>query len=150
MIETLLIAAGIALLIGEAFIPLFGLIGLSGLALIITGILISFNESFIDYGWHTLFGVSFAIAALIGGGGFFAFKHYRKQTQTGREGLIGAPARVIDWSGKQGRVMVDGESWHAESPKKLDLQKDDMVDILSVEGLSLIVIPQDPQQEQDA
>lgn len=135
----LLIITGIILLISEAFIPLFGILGLTGLALVITGSLLSFNESLIHYGWGTLFGVSVLIALLIGGGTLTALKAYRKKTQTGHEGLIGKQARVLDWGGKQGRVFVDGENWHAVSRTSLTLERDDMVDIIAMESLTLTV-----------
>lgn len=151
MIETLLILGGVGLLITEAFIPLFGLIGLMGLALVITGTILAFNDTLLDHGFGTIFGISFILAALIGGAAYYIFKTYRQKTQTGREGLIGSTARVIDWSGKQGRVKVDGESWHAISNSTFSLSEDDIVTVIAVEGLSLNITkhPEHQPQTQD-
>lgn len=137
----LFVLVGIILILSELFIPMFGFMGLLGLALVIMGSSLAYDPSLTEYGIAMIFACSLALALVIGGGGYVAWKAYRKKTETGKEGMIGDSARVLDWNDKQGRVFVDGENWHAQSEKSLDLKEDDTVRILEMKDLTLIVEP---------
>ena len=137
----LFIVGGIILILSEIFIPLFGMFALIGLGLVIAGTALTFDPTLAEYGMAMILGVSLMLALIIGGGGFLGIKAYRKKTQTGKEGLIGDDAVVVDWNGKQGRVFIDGESWHAESKETHDFKKDDVVRIVALNDLTLTIAP---------
>jgi len=60
---------------------------------------------------------------------------------SGREGMIGAPGVVQDWSGGQGFVFAHGERWRAVS--SAPLKPGERVRTLRVEGLTLTVAPEE-------
>ena len=51
----------------------------------------------------------------------------------------GAKAVILEWTGKRGKVRVEGEIWKASSSHRLDLAPNDEVTIEAVEKLQLIV-----------
>ena len=135
------ILVGIVLILSEIFIPLFGMFALIGLGLVIAGTALSFDPSLAEYGMAMILAISLTLSLIIGGGGFMAVKAYRKKTETGKDGMIGDDASIVDWDGKQGRVFIDGESWHAESAKAYDFTKDDIVRVVRVQDLTLFIEP---------
>ena len=137
----LFILVGIILIVSEVFIPLFGFFALVGLGLVIAGTALSFDPTLAEYGMAMIIAVSLTLSLIIGGGGFVAFKAYRKRTETGKEGLIGDDAKIIDWNGTQGRVFIDGESWHAEAEKAYDFEKDDVARVVALKDLTLMIEP---------
>lgn len=137
----LYILVGIILILSEVFIPLFGMFALIGLGLVIAGTALSYDPSLAEYGMAMILATSLALSLVIGGGVFAAFKAYRKQTQTGKEGLIGDDAVIVDWDGKQGRVFIDGESWHAASDHPRNFTKDDIVRVVAMTDLTLTIEP---------
>lgn len=137
----LFIIVGLLLIVSELLVPLFGFFGLAGLTLVIMGSSLSYNPELAEYGMAMIFASSLLAALLIGGGLIMAWKAYRSRTQTGKEGMIGDEARVIDWSGQQGRVFIDGETWHAEAAKEYDFAKDDIAVIRELRDLTLIIEP---------
>jgi membrane-bound serine protease (ClpP class) len=61
----------------------------------------------------------------------------RRRSVTGAEGMVGKVGDVTDWSGRAGRVRIDGELWRAESPTPL--AAGDAVVVRAVRGLTLDV-----------
>ncbi|NCT40732.1 MAG: hypothetical protein GW778_03605 [Alphaproteobacteria bacterium] len=137
----LLLIVGAILILSEIFIPMFGLVGLIGLALVIMGSAVSFDPALVEYGLAMIFAVSMMLALIIGAGLWVGIKAYRKRTQTGKEGMIGDTARVISWNDTQGRVFIDGENWHAQSAKPLTLAKDEIVRVIEMKDLTLMIEP---------
>jgi len=74
----------------------------------------------------------------------FALRAHRRRVTTGREALIGARAKVLDWSGGSGHVWLAGERWAALGPT--DLAAGDQVRVIAAEALTVRVAP-DPQGE---
>jgi membrane-bound serine protease (ClpP class) len=72
-------------------------------------------------------------------GAFLGEKNRRPVT--GADAMLGKAARVAQWSGSSGQVLVDGELWRAVS--ELPLAKDDRAIVRAVEGLTLRVAPLD-------
>jgi len=140
-LTVLYILVGIILIFSELLIPAFGFFALIGLGLVIAGTSLAYDPTLAEYGMAIILAISFALSLIIGGGGWFAWKAYRKKTDTGKEGLIGDKAKIIDWGGSQGRVFIDGESWHARSEKAYDFEKDDIVIVEAVEDLTLLIKP---------
>ena len=136
-----LFIVGIILIFSELLIPAFGFFALIGLALIFAGTSLAYDPTLAEYGMAMILAVSLALSLIVGGGSWYAWKAYRKKTETGKEGLIGDEARIVDWDGAQGRVFIDGESWHAQTDKACDFAKGDLVRVIKVHDLTLIIEP---------
>lgn len=135
------ILVGLILIFSELLIPAFGFFALLGLGLVIAGTSLAYDPTLAEYGMAMILATSFALSLIIGGGGWFAWKAYRQKTDTGKEGLIGDKAEIIDWNERQGRVFIDGETWHARADKACDFEKGDSVIVEAVEDLTLIIKP---------
>ena len=137
-----LLVIGLVLMAVEAHIPSFGALGATGILAFIAGALIMYDPDTgsvlgLDPGIFAgvaIFGVIFiALIALV------TTRAYRKKIETGAEGLIGSSAEVVEWSGRSGRIHVQGEIWKAESDTDLDLKKDDKVIVTKLRDLTLTV-----------
>jgi membrane-bound serine protease (ClpP class) len=139
-----LLLLGIALMLGEAFTPGIGALGLGGLAAFLVGAFFLFEPegSTIDFGVSIPIIIGAAIAsaglsfAVLGA----AMKARRRPAATGAEGMIGSRGRVVDWQADRGDVRVHGEIWSARSDK--ELKSGDSVRVTRREGLTLIVEPE--------
>jgi membrane-bound serine protease (ClpP class) len=64
-------------------------------------------------------------------------KAHRRKVVTGREGLLGDSAEVLDWSGGAGHVWADSERWRAVGPAQL--ARGAKVRVVRIDGLTLHV-----------
>lgn len=137
-----LIILGIALMVGEAFAPSFGALGIGGLAAFVIGSIILIDTD------APGFGIS---PALIGGVALFSgalfmfimsavFKARSRPVVSGSEEMIGAPATVLEDFEREGAVRAHGERWRARSP--VPLKKGQRVRVTGMEGLCLEVAPE--------
>lgn len=135
-----LIGLGIAMLVAEAFLPSFGVIGVGGIIAFILGSLLLFDTP--DSTIQVDRGLIAGATASLGGYGLLAawlvLRAQRRRAFVGAEGMIGevgavrrvmAPHRV--------KVFVHGEYWDAESEDPLEIG--DRVEVAAVKGLSLRV-----------
>jgi len=133
-----LLIMAVGFLIAEAFLPTFGVLGVIGGISLLLSVCLMFEYIpglIIDpglIGGVALCGTVFALLAL-----YVTKKVYNRKVSTGYEGLIGSPAKIIDWHNKKGRVAVQGEIWLAESDHALELKKDETVIIESIDQLTL-------------
>jgi membrane-bound serine protease (ClpP class) len=139
-----LLLLGIALMLGEAFTPGIGVLGLGGLAAFLVGAFFLFEPegSTIDFGVSVPIIIGAAIAsaglsfAVLGA----AMKARRRPAASGAEEMIGSRGQVVDWQGGGGNVRVHGEVWSARSDK--ELKSGDSIRVIRREGLTLIVKPE--------
>ncbi len=139
-----LLLLGVALMVGEAFTPGIGVLGLGGLVAFLVGSFFLFEQegSTID------FGVSIPViigAAITSAGLTFviigaAMKARQRQTVTGWEQMIGGRGTVVDWQAGSGNIRIHGEIWGARSAT--ELKSGDCVRVTRREGLTLIVEPE--------
>jgi membrane-bound serine protease (ClpP class) len=138
-----LLVLGILLMIGEAFTPGIGALGIGGLAAFIVGGLFLFEGGDTDIEFAVsrwlIFGSAIATAGMILGIGGAAWSARKRAPVTGSEQLIGTRAEVVSWSDLGGSVRVVGEIWSARSNSPL--QVNDIVRVVGREGLTLIVEP---------
>jgi membrane-bound serine protease (ClpP class) len=113
----ILILVAFALFFADIFVPSLGLLTLSGLALLVAGSYVLFDET---QGVAISRPLIWAIAAglvgmfvVIGG---FALSVWRRKPATGREGLVGAVGTVRQKLDPDGMVFVSGELWQATAP----------------------------------
>lgn len=137
-----LILVGMAFMIGEAFAPGFGALGIGGGIAFAAGAAMLFDSTVPGYGVDpaligatTLF--SFGLLSIILA---LAVKAQRKKPVTGIEELSAAIGEIVTWADGKGEVHVTGEIWQAESDTA-GLKKGDKVEIVKIEGLRLIVAP---------
>ncbi len=136
-----LIMLGLAFMVAEAFLPSFGVLGLGGVAAFVTGAIILIDTDLPGYGISLELIVTVAvvsallIATIVG----IALKTRRRAVVSGEAGLIGRVGQVVDASGLQGWVQLQGEIWHVAC--KTPLQRGQQVRVLARNGLVLDVVP---------
>jgi membrane-bound serine protease (ClpP class) len=138
-----LLALGVALMVAEAFLPSFGVVGLGGIAAFAIGALFLFDPDQSDIpiqaSWPVVAGLTALSAVFFLGVLGLAVRARRRPVVTGSEEMIGSVGEVVQWTGSKGRVRVRGEIWAAESP--LILAEGQKVRVASRSGLVLAVEP---------
>lgn len=134
-----LILLGIALLVAEAFVPSFGVLGLGGITAFVIGaiLLIEDDAPGFTIAWQLIGGSAFAFALTFGLLSTLVMRARARPVVTGREQLMGQTARVLDWSAGEGWVQLAGERWRARGPSALAPGM--RVRITNVDGLTLAV-----------
>lgn len=140
------ILLGIAFMIGEAFLPSFGVLGLGGVAAFVAGALMLIDTELPDYGVPLGLVATVAIvsAVLIGATASIALKTRRRAVYGGPEDIIGSIAEVLhDTSGGEGWANVRGETWRIAS--RTPLRQGQMVRVAGQRGPLLDVVPAEHQ-----
>jgi membrane-bound serine protease (ClpP class) len=136
-----LLALGIGLIIAEAFVPGFGILGTGGLVSFGLGAAFLYDSALPAFrlAWPVIIGVTAAT------GGFLlwvvsaALGAHRRPVTTGREDMIGAKALVLDWNGLEGHVHLEGERWQARGAAAF--APGQTVAVTAIDGLVLSVEP---------
>jgi membrane-bound serine protease (ClpP class) len=143
-----LILLGIALMVGEAYEPSFGMLGIGGIVAFVFGSIILMDTHAPGFSIELSVIITFAIISalmfifVIG----MALKARRKKVVSGMEELVGAEATVENDFQGTGRVSVHSESWKASSAASL--HKGQSVKVTRVKGLTLEVEPLEEQSQQ--
>ncbi len=146
-----LLGLGIALVVSEALLPAFGVLGISGVAAFIAGSILLMDTEVPGFGISPY--VIGALAASISGVFLvtlsLVFRSHDRPIATGPEALASGHGEIVTWHradgiGGEGRVRLDGELWHAVGPDKLE--PGTRVTIKSRDGLTLTVEPDKPRQ----
>jgi membrane-bound serine protease (ClpP class) len=139
-----LIGLGIAFMIAEAFTPTFGVLGVGGAIAFLIGAAMLIDTDIPEYqlSWFTIVGVGVLTGGFVALATGFAVRAYRRKVTTGREAMIGARARVMDWADGEGHVWVASERWNAQGAN--EIKSGDWVRVIAVDSLKLRVEP-DPQ-----
>src|SRR5262245_16381065 len=136
-----LIAVGAALLIAEAFLPTFGVLGVGGLVAFVLGSLFLFDAqgTGLEVARSLIAGVAaaFAIVALVVG--TLVVRSQRRRVTGGREGMLGTIGGPRERPAPEGMVLVRGEYWTATSDTPIE--RDTAVEVVGVDGLRLRVRP---------
>ncbi|MCC6193529.1 MAG: nodulation protein NfeD [Burkholderiales bacterium] len=116
-----LVVLGLALMVGEAFTPSAGVLGIGGAIAFILGatILIDTDAPGFAVSWSVIAGViavslGFSLLVLR-----LAWRSRRRPVVSGAEAMLEERATVLDWSGGSGRVRMAGERWQARSDTPL-------------------------------
>jgi membrane-bound serine protease (ClpP class) len=136
-----LILLGIALMVGEAFAPSFGIIGIGGVIAFVLGSVFLFDPGEADYGLTVAWPLIAAAAATSALFTFFvlgvALKARQRPVVTGSEEMVGLVGRVVEWNGATGAIRVHGEVWAASASRPL--APGDQVKVTGRNGLTLQV-----------
>ena len=133
-----LIILGLIFFIVEAFTPTFGLFTLGGIISFILGSIMLFNQpEFIKVSLKTI------VPLVVTLGTFSLFvltkiiqAHFRKSL-SGKEGLIGKVGTAYTDISQSGKIFIHGEIWNAQSDE--EIKKEEKVEVIRVEGLTLTV-----------
>ena len=136
-----LIALGLALMIGEAFAPSFGVLGVGGLAAFVLGSVFLMDTDVPGYGVHLglIAGMAIVGAGVIGLSMVLFARSRRARVSAGSAMAPAATVRVVEASGAQGWGLVNGERWRLQSTQPLTLNTS--VRVIRTEGLTLYVEP---------
>lgn len=137
----LLILSGVAMLVAEAFITSYGVLGIGGVVSLVLGslLLIDTSKTNVAVSHGLVYGVAGAFSAIVLLTGFLVVRERRRAATTGSEGLIGAIGEVRSpmSPGMTGTVFIHGELWRARSNEALPTGA--RVRVRSVYGLEIEV-----------
>ncbi|OGR18944.1 MAG: serine protease [Desulfobacterales bacterium GWB2_56_26] len=132
-----LMLLGVALMVGETFMPSFGVLGIGGIVAFSVGSIILMKEE--EFSISPLLigttAATFAVFMFLVLGRVVAFR--RKRVGTGTEAMIGMTGEAVDDFTVDGRVWLLGESWQARSAGQV--KKGEKVKVTAKDGLLLTV-----------
>ncbi len=139
-----LLLLGLALMIAEAFVPSFGILGLGGLVSFALGATMLFdtNAPGFQLSWQTIAGTTLVTGVFMAAILALALKSQLREVTTGPDHLLRQTATVESWANGQGWVLVEGERWKAVSDTPLSPGQ--TVTITKIDGLVLTVAPLSP------
>ena len=144
-----LILLGVALMVGEAFAPSFGMLGIGGVIAFVFGSIILMDTQIPGFGIDISVIITFAITSAL----IFVFviglavKARRRPVVSGLEELIGDTAIVMADFEHRGRVSIHSESWNAIS--NVPLHEGQQVRVIGIKGLTLEVEPLNETTEEE-
>lgn len=136
-----LILLGVALMVGEAFAPSFGILGIGGVISFVIGSVILIDTEAPGFGIDISVIITFALSSVL----IFIFvigmamKARRRPVVSGREELLDSEAIVLDDFDVTGTVSTHSEIWQATT--KTPLHKGQRVKVIGNQGLILEVEP---------
>lgn len=139
-----LMLTGIGLMVGEAFAPSFGALGIGGAISFAVGASMLYDSKDPGFGLDPWFIGGITVLTLV----VFSIlltvilRSRRRPTVTGLEELKASTGEVLKWSQGKGELRVTGEIWAgvAASPEYI-INPGDRVGIVAVDGLTLVVKP---------
>jgi membrane-bound serine protease (ClpP class) len=138
----LLLAVGGGLMLAEAFLPSFGVLGVGGIIAFVVGGLFLMDADVPGFGIPIalIVGMALASAAVIIAIGSFAARSLRRPVVSGSEEMLGALG-VVERATDDGDwwIAVHGEHWRARSAQAL--VPGDRVRVARIDGLTLTVTP---------
>ena len=136
-----LILLGIAFMVGEAFLPSFGSLGIGGVIAFVIGSVMLIDTEVPGFGiaWPLIAGVALASAAFLVFVIGMALKARRRPAVSGREEMIGAVGEMLEDAAGEGLARVHSEIWkvRAQAP----LRAGQKVRVTAMDGLTLDVEP---------
>ncbi|WP_342588605.1 nodulation protein NfeD [Salinicola halimionae] len=133
-----LVLLGLAMIVGEAFLPSFGALGAGGIVAFVIGSVLLMDEANSAVAWPLIGGTALIAAGFLLWAVMRLIKVRRRVPLTGREELIGADAVALgDFSAGRGKVLLHGERWRARG--KAGIHKGDKLRVTALEGLTVSV-----------
>ncbi|MBY6032721.1 nodulation protein NfeD [Marinobacter daepoensis] len=140
-----LILLGLAFIVGEAFVPSFGVLGIGGIVAFVAGSVILMDGSHQDISLPSIGGT----AVVAGGFILWTVTRFiglrRRAPVSGSELLVHEAGIALDdfettYEGYRGHVRVSGERWNAHS--QADIKAGTQVRVNGMHGLTLLVVPE--------
>ncbi len=119
----ILMVLGVALLVGEAFFPSFGVLGIGGIVSMALGSLLLFDTQNSDFGVDRsiVFTAVGTLGAFVLTVSYLVFRSQKSKPTLGVEGLIGEIGEVRGKLSLKGKIFVHGEYWNAEAESEIDV-----------------------------
>jgi membrane-bound serine protease (ClpP class) len=142
-----LILLGIGFMVGEAFFPAYGSLGIGGLIAFVVGSVILIDTDIPGFGipYSLIGGLAVASAAflmlLVG----VALKARSRPVVSGREELIGYPGEVLEDFEQEGWARVHSETWRVRAATPLKAGQ--RVRIAAMDGLVLDVVAEPDERD---
>ena len=136
-----LILLGIALLVGEAFMPSFGILGIGGVISLALGSFLLFDtpNSDLTVDVTIVYTAVATMATLVLAIGYLVFRSQKAKPTLGMDGLIGEIGEVRTKLSPSGKVFVHGEYWNAQTQTDGQINVGDKVQIVGYDGMNLKV-----------
>ncbi|MBI4522273.1 MAG: nodulation protein NfeD [Deltaproteobacteria bacterium] len=117
-----LILLGTALLVAEALLPGFGVLGIGGIVAFVFGSLMLFDVSgerlVVDRA--IIFTVTAVASVLVLAVGYLVFQAQRQKPALGKEAMVGKSGQAMTRLSPRGKVRVQGEIWNATSDETIE------------------------------
>ena len=139
-----LLVVGIGLLVAEAFSPSFGLFGVGGAVAFVAGSIFLMDTDLPAYqiSRPVIWGVTVVSVLVLVFTLGAAARARRQRVATGKEGMLGSRALVIEAFSGEGRVRAGGEIWQARGAEGVAFAANERVTIKGFEGLRVLVEPE--------
>ncbi len=136
-----LILLGVMLIIGEAFMPSFGALGLGGIVAFVFGSIILLDTDIpgMQIARPLIFSVALVASSLLLAMIYALMRVRRRAPVSGNEGMLGEIAEALEDFESNGAVFVHGERWNARTD--VAVRKGDRLTIRKIDGLVLDVAP---------
>lgn len=140
-----LILLGILLMLGEAFAPSFGALGIGGIIAFVLGSILLIDTDAPGFELHmpVIIGVTLASALMFIVVFALAVKAWRRPVVSGSEGIVGSEAVALGDFSESGRVRLKGESWKART--RAPLRQGERAKVTHIDGLTVAVEPLEPK-----
>ncbi len=140
-----LILIGIAFMVGELFVPSFGVLGIGGAVAFVIGslILIETEVEAFQLSIPVIVTVTAMTALFVFTLISMAVKQRKKPIVSGREQMIGDIGEAAEDFSVSGNIHIHGERWAARTEQPL--HKGQRVKVREMDGLTLIVTPVEEQ-----
>jgi membrane-bound serine protease (ClpP class) len=134
-----LIFLGIALLVGEAFAPSFGVLGIGGVISLGLGSFFLFDTEGSDLvvNRSIIFAAVGTLGAFVLAVSYLVFRSQQSRPSLGMEGLVGEIGEVKSKLSPSGKIFVHGEHWNARADG--DVEVGEKVEVIGYEGMNLKV-----------
>jgi membrane-bound serine protease (ClpP class) len=134
-----LILLGVGLLVGEAFFPNFGVLGIGGIVSLALGSLLLFDTPSSDFGVDRsiVFTAVGTVGSFVLAISYLVFRSQKATPAVGKEGLIGQIGEVRGKLAPSGRIFVHGENWSAQADGPIDVGE--KVRVVGYDGMQLKV-----------
>lgn len=134
-----LMVVGMALMVGEAFMPSFGVLGAGGIIAFVLGSVMLMDAEHLAISLPLIGGVALIFGALM----LWTLTRFatlrRRPVHSGAEQLIGATAVALEDFETNGHVRMHGERWNAVSDAPV--KQGDELEVVRLEGLTVHVTP---------
>ncbi|HYY23897.1 MAG TPA: nodulation protein NfeD [Candidatus Udaeobacter sp.] len=134
-----LMLLGVALLVGEAFFPSFGVLGVGGIIAMALGSLLLFDAQGSDYGVDRsiVFTAVGTLGSFVLAVSYLVFRSQKAKPSLGMVGLIGEIGEVRGKLSPAGKIFVHGEYWNAQADGEIDAGE--KVKVVGYDGMRLKV-----------
>ncbi|XKE44723.1 nodulation protein NfeD [Halomonas organivorans] len=136
-----LILVGLGLIVGEALMPSFGILGMGGIVAFVIGSVMLMDADTLNISLPLIGGIALVAAGLM----LWIMTRFlglrRRPARTGQEELLGNQAQVLEDFQGEGHVRLHGERWNARSRRPLN--RGQVVRVVGIDGLTVEVEPED-------